>query len=119
MGEVASWKGKTAEVVESENLFNDVAYVLKVGNYLPEQGTFTMASVQSNGFRFTSMRGNVTKTYNSKATDSSADTWYYKFRWDTYNGKNDGTPDDLVENNNTICYGTAPEKKSSRYPTRR
>lgn len=119
MGEVASWKGKTAEVVESENLFNDVAYVLKVGNYLPEQGTFTMASVQSNGFRFTSMRGNVTKTYNSKATDSNADTWYYKFRWDTYNGKNDGTPDDLVENNNTICYGTAPEKKSSRYPTRK
>lgn len=119
MGEVASWKGKTAEVVESENLFNDVAYVLKVGNYLPEQGTFTMASVQSNGFRFTSMRGNVTKTYYSKATDSNADTWYYKFRWDTYNGKNDGTPDDLVENNNTICYGTAPEKKSSRYPTRK
>ena len=115
MGEVASWKGKTAEVVESENLFNDVAYVLKVGNYLPSSGDFTMASVRSNGFRYTSMRGNVTK----KGTGTTTDTYYYKFRWDTYNAHNDGTADELVINDNSICYETAPERKKSTYPTRK
>ena len=122
MGELASWKEKTASVVESENLFNTEAYVLKIGNYLPiDGGEFTMASVEVSGqkFMYTSMRGNVTKTTTSSAL-SSANTKYYRFRWDTYNGHNDKSYDQQITSrtDNTICYSTAPEVMPCVYPTK-
>lgn len=122
MGELASWKEKTASVIESENLFNSEAYVLKIGNYLPiDGGEFTMASVQASGqkFMYTSMRGNVTKTTVSSAL-SSANTKYYRFRWDTYNGHNDKSYDQQITSrtDNTICYSTAPEVMPCVYPTK-
>jgi len=91
MGETISWRVKTAEISEKESAFEDNAYVLKVGNYLPDSyGGFTMASRENGGnYNFTSMYGNVT-TYNA----STSDVKYYRFRWDTYNKANDGTPDD-------------------------
>lgn len=113
MGETISWRVKTAEISEKESAFEDNAYVLKVGNYLPDShGGFTMASRENDGnYNFTSMYGNVT-VYNA----STSDVKYYRFRWDTYNKANDGTPDDQVTSN-AISYTANPDKKSSNYPT--
>jgi hypothetical protein len=109
MGETVSWKKKTAEETSSENLFTDNAYVLKIGNYLPTDNggdtAFTMSSVKAGStYKFTSMRGNVTKTrvYNSANTN----TRYYRFRWDTYNKAYDGSEKDNCPSGlgNNICY---------------
>lgn len=122
MGETVSWKKKTAEETSSKNLFTDNAYVLKIGNYLPTDNggdtAFTMSSVKAGStYKFTSMRGNVTKTrvYNSTNTN----TRYYRFRWDTYNKAYDGSEKDNCPSGlgNNICYSQPPVEKSCKYPT--
>jgi hypothetical protein len=54
-------KGEDTET-ETENLFTSNAYVLKIGNYLPTDGVFTMSTMYDGSqYLFTSMRGNITK----------------------------------------------------------
>ena len=113
-GEVASWMLETASIISSDNLFNNQAYVLKIGNYLPENGgSFIMASVDDSGtFKYTSMYGNVTRK-----SGTGRNTKYYRLRWDTYQPENDGGPDEAVKNDK-ICYAKDPEKRPCTYPTK-
>lgn len=106
---------------ETENLFTSNAYVLKIGNYLPTDGVFSMSSMyDGNQYLFTSMRGNVMKSRsNISVYNRTSDTKYYRFRWDTYTGENDGDYTTPVPNGmgNNICYSKNPTQKSSSYPT--
>lgn len=116
-GEIASWMLETASIISSDNLFNNQAYVVKIGSYLPKsKGKFIMAAVRvqenPNKFNYTSMYGNVTC-----ASSSGRGTLYYRNRWDTYSPENDGGPE--KENKSTaICYAKDPEQRECTYPTK-
>lgn len=118
MGEVASSQTKTANITQTDNLFTSNAYVLKIGNYLPTDGNFTMAAVNANGtYKFTSMRGNVTKYRNYYSPN--VNTKYYRFRWDSYNNQYDGTEDDPIGSiGNNYCYNKPPVEKPCTYPNK-
>ena len=113
-------RGEDTET-ETENLFTSNAYVLKIGNYLPTDGVFTMSSMSDGEqYLFTSMRGNITKNRTSVGEyQRTANTKYYRFRWDTYNGNYDGDYTTPVPTNlgNNLCYDKNPTEKSSSYPT--
>ena len=113
-GEVASWMLETASIISSDNLFNNQAYVVKIGNYLPiGGGQFIMASVlDGSDYKYTSMYGNVTRY-----AGSGSSVLYYRFRWDTYNAEHDGGPEKVIVGNN-ICYNKEPEKRECTYPTK-
>lgn len=126
LGEVASWRSKTAEVTESEELFTSNSYVIKLGNFLPKSGSFTMASYTYNStYYYTSMYGNVTKTVQNFA---NADTYYYKFDWYHYKPSLDKQNDQstMPQGNSNICFRytdgsgthTAIEEKPCTYPTK-
>lgn len=113
-------KGEDTET-ETENLFTSNAYVLKIGNYLPTDGTFTMSTMfDGEQYLYTSMRGNITKNRsNIGVYQRTANTKYYRFRWDSYTGEYDGdytTPVPINLDNN-LCYAKNPTEKSSAYPT--
>lgn len=113
-------KGEDTET-ETENLFTSNAYVLKIGNYLPTDGVFTMSTMSDGSqYLFTSMRGNITKSRaNVDKYKRTANTKYYRFRWDSYNGKNDGDYTTPIPSGlgNKLCYDKNPTEKSSSYPT--
>ena len=113
-------RGKDTET-ETENLFTSNAYVLKIGNYLPTDGVFSMSTMSDGSqYLFTSMRGNITKSRtNVGVYQRTANTKYYRFRWDSYNGNNDGDYTTPIPANlgNNLCYDKNPTEKSSAYPT--
>lgn len=118
VGDVPSYFLRTASIVDSDNLFNNQAYVVKIGNYLPKNSDktgFIRATVQDDTvYKYTSMYGNVTNNYDR----STSDVMYFRFRWDSYDPSKDGTPDQTTGRYNTdICYSKAPEKRPSDYPT--
>lgn len=70
LGEIPSWKGKTARIVEDEDIFNREAYVIKIGSYMPNSSNpADSAQLIANAetacmsdHNHTLMRGNITTT---------------------------------------------------------
>lgn len=70
LGEIPSWKGKTARIVEDEDIFTREAYVIKIGSYMPNSSNpADSAQLIANAetacmsdHNHTLMRGNITTT---------------------------------------------------------
>lgn len=109
MGEVASWKEKTISEKTSDNLFNSISYVIKVGSYLRATDTYGNEQIQtfetalmSDG-NHTLMRGNLTER-----TGAGNLLKFYLNDWTSY-----------LPNNDKIGEGNAPDRMScfSTIPT--
>lgn len=116
LGEVASWRDKTASISTDDNIFTNQAYVIKIGSFMPKNAkSFEMAQVS--GY-FTSMRGNVTTTKRD-----TNEIRYYKYQWDTYRESINGVLVDgdsiqkVSTTTNNYCYSKPPEEKGSEYFT--
>lgn len=69
LGEVPSWKGKTARIVENDDIFNREAYVIKIGSYMPSGTNEYKQAIADNAAtalmsdgKHTLMRGNISTT---------------------------------------------------------
>jgi hypothetical protein len=70
LGEIPSWKGKTARIVENNDIFNREAYVIKIGSYMPNSSNAAesaqlIANAETacmSDHNHTLMRGNITTT---------------------------------------------------------
>jgi len=112
MGEVASWKEKTISEKTSDNLFNSISYVIKVGSYLRAKDTYGNEQIQtfetalmSDG-NHTLIRGNLTER-----TGAGNLLKFYLNDWTSYLPNNDkvgegNTPDRMS------CFSTIPTAKS-------
>ena len=124
MGETASWKKKTSDVVRINNLFNDSAYVLKIGNCLPYKlnniDNFVMSSVDIDATHknFTSMRGNVTADITPRTGPDCNRVTYYRFNWNTYNPQYDGNYNQAIPDSlgRKICF-EMPKEYGTDYIT--
>lgn len=102
MGELPTWRGKTLSESKSENLFNSVSHVIKVGSYLPSTSTAFYTSMMSDGYH-TLMRGNVTA-----AANASLQLSFFLNDWTTY----DYSKDLVGQAGNDLCFTAPPIKKS-------
>lgn len=79
LGETPSWRLKTRSESKTENIFNPVAYVIKIGSYLPGNASvFQTATIDQDGTH-TSMKGNLTTRYNAQG-----DLKFFLNDWTTY-----------------------------------
>lgn len=101
MGEVPTWKEKTLSESKSDNLFNSVAHVIKVGSYLnanvPEFWTSLMVDDTH-----TLMKGNVT------GHGGSGDLKFFLNDWTKYLPEYDK----LGQTTRTLCFSEPPVAKS-------
>lgn len=101
MGEVPTWKEKTLSESKSDNLFNSIAHVIKVGSYLnanvPEFWTSLMVDNTH-----TLMKGNVT------GHGGSGDLKFFLNDWTKYLPEYDK----LGQTTRTLCFSEPPIAKS-------
>lgn len=95
LGEVASWRMKTAIIKESKNLFKNDAILLKIGNFLPATSATQAKSFLTAYFSgmvnkknvqiTTQMRGN----FSIAGSDSGTKIYFYSPDWSSYLPNND------------------------------
>lgn len=109
MGEVATWKEKTARITESENLFNTVSHVIKIGSYLPVNESNYKTSVMSDG-KHTLMKGNLTTSHGGKYSwsDTNVQINFALNDWTKYIPENDK----IGETTTNSCFSTKPKRLS-------
>lgn len=117
LGEIPSWKGKTARITEVQDIFTREAYVIKVGSYMPnniadnEFATALMGASGSDPGTHTLMRGNISAT---KTVDNFASTiCFYENQWSSYVPERDevGETNDPQE---PCCFDLMPRKENTK-----
>ena len=108
MGEVASWKAKTMIESHSNNLFNSLAYVIKVGSYL-RTGMSQFETARMSDQTHTLMRGNVTtRTSRINPDTNKSELKFYLNDWSTYLYEKD----QLGQSSTDLCFSANPTEKS-------
>ena len=113
LGELASWKEKTAQIKESKNLFKNDAVILKIGNFLPYsdgetnfQNAFFYGSFGGVNTRMTTqMRGNFT---NLNEVNSQSKNYFYLPNWASYIPEFDVPDKEVVKEN--FCFSEKPQR---------
>lgn len=89
LGEIPSWKGKTARIVEDDDIFNREAYVIKIGSYMPNSTQWTeqikanaATALMSDG-KHTLMRGNISTTLPG-APAANQINCFWENPWESY-----------------------------------
>lgn len=115
LGEVASWREKTAVIKESKNLFKNDAILLKIGNFLPAPDRNIAESYRNAFFKGisdsktiilpTQMRGNFTLRSNPK----SSSIYFYEPIWESYDANKD-IPDKVSSTKPDFCFSAPPKQ---------
>ena len=89
LGEIPSWKGKTARIVEDDDIFNREAYVIKIGSYMPNSSQWTeqikanaATALMSDG-KHTLMRGNISTTLPGAPAANQVNC-FWENPWESY-----------------------------------
>lgn len=101
MGELPTWKEKTLSESKSDNMFNSIAHVIKVGSYLNENTPEFWTSLMVDETH-TLMKGNVT------GHGGSGDLKFFLNDWTKYLPEYDK----LGDSNRTLCFSEPPTAKS-------
>lgn len=103
LGEIPSWKGKTARIVEDDDIFNREAYVIKIGSYMPNSSQWTeqikanaATALMSDG-KHTLMRGNISTTLPGAPAANQVNC-FWENPWESYVPERDkvGEGNDLL-----------------------
>lgn len=101
LGEVPSWKGKTARIVEDEDIFTREAYVIKIGSYMPssaneqeqEQIKANAETALMSDGKHTLMRGNISTTLPFVAAAAQVNC-FWENPWSSYVPERDKVGED-------------------------